>query len=92
MVCLPDGDTNFFDMIIGILQGNTLALYVFKICLDYVLQTTIEQMKDSFTLKIATKTGMDADYADNQALLANTSAQDESLQHSLEQKKTLNFT
>ena len=33
----PDGDTEHFDMVAGVLQGDTLAPYHFIICLDYVL-------------------------------------------------------
>ena len=33
----PDGDTGFFDIVAGVLQGDTLAPYLFIICLDYVL-------------------------------------------------------
>ena len=36
-VCSPDGDTDFFDIVAGVLQGDTVALYLFIICLDYVL-------------------------------------------------------
>ena len=36
MVCSPDSDADF-DIIAGVLQRNTLALYIFTICLDYVL-------------------------------------------------------
>ena len=43
----PDVDTDFFA---GVLQGDTLASYLFIICLDYVLQTSIE---NDFTLKKA---------------------------------------
>ena len=49
-----DGDSDFFDIVAGVLQGDTLAPYLFRICLDI-------------------------------ALLANTSAQAESLLYSLEQ-------
>ena len=34
----PDGDTNFFDIVTGVLQGNIFALFLFIICLDFVLQ------------------------------------------------------
>ena len=32
----PDGDTNIFEIITGIMQGDTLALYLFEICVDYL--------------------------------------------------------
>ena len=48
----PDGDTDFFDIVTGILQGDTYAPYLFIICLDYVLRTSIGLIKEnSFTLK-----------------------------------------
>ena len=34
----PDGDTEYFDIVAGVLQGDTLAPYLFIICLDYVLK------------------------------------------------------
>ena len=42
MVCPLDGDTDLFDIVTGILQGDTLAPYMFMLCLDYVLQTSID--------------------------------------------------
>ena len=30
-VCSPDGDTNFFDIVAGVLQGDTLEPYLFKL-------------------------------------------------------------
>ena len=30
-----DGDTEYFDIVAGVLQGDTLAPYLFIICLDY---------------------------------------------------------
>ena len=38
-VCSPDGDTNYFNIVAGELQGDTLAPYLFIISLDYVLRT-----------------------------------------------------
>ena len=47
-----DWDTDFFVIVPGVLQGNTLAPYLFIICLDYVLRTSIDLMKEnSFPLK-----------------------------------------
>ena len=73
------------------LQGDTLALYLFTICLDYVLRTSIYFMKEN-SFKLAKKrsrrypaqTIMYMDYANDIVLLANSSAQAESLLHSLE--------
>ena len=78
-------------MVAGVLLGDTLALYLFIICLDYVLRTSIDKIKENgFKLtkersrKYPAKTITDADYADDIALLANTPAQAETLLHSLE--------
>ena len=42
----PDGDTEYFDIVAGVLQGDTLAPYLFIICLDYVLRTSIDKIKE----------------------------------------------
>ena len=44
-VRFPDGDTDYFDIVAGVLQGDTLAPYLFVIRLDYVLRTSIDKMK-----------------------------------------------
>ena len=47
----PDGDTDFFDIVAGVLQGDTLALYLFIISLDFMLRTSVDLMKENgFTL------------------------------------------
>ena len=43
----PDGDTEYFDIVAGVLQGNTLAPYLFIICLDYVLRTSIGKIREN---------------------------------------------
>ena len=43
----PDGDTEYFNIVAGVLQGDTLAPYVFIICLDYVLRTSIDKIKEN---------------------------------------------
>ena len=45
MVRSPDGNTEFFDIIAGVLQGDTLAPYIFIICLDYVLRRAPDENK-----------------------------------------------
>ena len=51
MVHLPDRDTDFFDIIAGVLQGDTLTPYLFIHSLNYVLQTSIDPIKNGFILK-----------------------------------------
>ena len=86
-----DGETVYFNIVAGVLQGDTLAPYRFIICLDYVLRTSIHKVKENcFKLtkgrsrRYPAQTIMDADYADDIALLANTPAKAKILQHSLE--------
>ena len=68
-----------------------LAPYLFIICLDYVLRTLIDKIRENrFELtkersrRYPTKTITDADYTDDIAILANTPNQAETLLHSLE--------
>ena len=77
-----DGDTDYFDIVAGVLQGDTLAPCFFIISLDYVLKTSIDKIKEnSFKLtkersrKYLAQTIIDADYADDITLLANAPAQ-----------------
>ena len=42
-----DGDTDFFDIVAGVLQGDSLALYLFIIYLNYVFQRLIDLMKEN---------------------------------------------
>ena len=90
-VCSLDEDTDYFEVVTGVLQRDTFAPYLFIICLDYVLKMSIDKMKDnSFKLakersrRYPAQTITDADYADDIALLANTTTQAETQLHSLE--------
>ena len=74
----PDGHTDYFDIVADVLQGDTLAPYLFIICLDYVLRTSIDLMKEnSFNLakersrRYPAQTITDANYSDDIALLVN---------------------
>ena len=87
----PDGDTEYLDIVAGMLQGDTLAPYLFIISLDYVLRTSIDKIRENgFELtkkrskRYPAKTITEADYAVDLALLANTPNQAETLLHSLE--------
>ena len=91
----PDGDTEYFDIVVGVLQGDMLAPYLFIICLDYVLRTSIDKIRENgFELtkkrsrRYPAKTITDANYADDIAILAKTPNQTETLLHSLERAAT----
>ena len=43
----PDGDTDYFDIEAGVLQGDTSIQYLFIICLVYVLTMCIDLMKEN---------------------------------------------
>ena len=43
----PDGDTDYFDIVAGELQGDTLAPHLFIISLDSVLRTSIDKTKEN---------------------------------------------
>ena len=89
-VCSPDGNTDYFNIAAGVLQRDTLAPYLFIICLDYMLRTFIDLMKEnSFKLakersrRYPSQTIMDMDFTDDIVLLANIPTQAKILQHSL---------
>ena len=51
MVRSPDGDTPFFEITTGVLQGDKLAPFIFIICLDYILKKSLENDRElGFTL------------------------------------------
>ena len=43
----PDGDTDYIDVLAGVLQGDTLAPYLFIICLYYAVRTSVDLMKEN---------------------------------------------
>ena len=43
----PNNNTNFFNVVTGALQGYTLALYMFIICLDYVVWMSVDPIKEN---------------------------------------------
>ena len=91
----PDGDTEYFDIVAGVLQGDTLAPYVFIVCLDYVLRTSIDKIRENgFELtkkrsrRYPAKTITDADYI---PILENTPNHTETLLHSLERAASMSM-
>ena len=87
----PDWDTEYFDIVAGVLQRDILAPYLYIICLDYVLRTSIDKIRENgnelikkISRRHSAKTITDADYADDIAILANTPNQTETQLHNLE--------
>ena len=87
----PDGDTEYFNIVAGVVQGDMLAHYLFIICLDYMLRTSIDKIRENSieltkkrSRRYPAKTITDTDYADDMALLANTPNQAKTRRHSLE--------
>ena len=87
-----DGETECYDIVAGVLQGDTLAPHLFIISLDYELRTSIDKIKENgFELtkkrsrRYPAKTITDADYTDDIVILANIPNQAETLLHSLGQ-------
>ena len=91
MVRSPDGDTAFFDILAGVLQGDTLAPYLFIICLDYVLRMSADEMNHlGLTLTKSTSRRhpahkiVDIDYADDLAIMSDYIDNATKLLHSIE--------
>ena len=92
MVRSPDGDTDFFNVVAGVLQGDTLAPFLFILTLDYVLRTSVDKLNSfGFTLEKAKsrrypgKKITDADYADDLALFSDKIDDAERLLHAVEE-------
>ena len=92
MVQSPDGDIDFFNVVAGVLQGDTLAPFLFILTLDYVLRTSVDKLNSfGFTLEKAksrrypAKKIIEADYADNLALFSDKIDDAERLLHAVEE-------
>ena len=91
-VITSDGDTDEFDILAGVLQGDTLAPYLFIIVLDYCLRSAIEGKEErlGFTIRprrsrrVGPVNITDLDFADDIALLSDTAAQAQELLRNVE--------
>ena len=43
----PDGSTDFFDLVTGVLQRDILASFLWIICRDFVLRSSIDQIAEN---------------------------------------------
>ena len=90
-VLSPDVDTDFFNIYADVLQGDTLALYLFIVALDYAMRIAIQTPTSyGFTLcksrsrRHPAVVTTDTDYADNIELLSDSIEQAEHLLHQVE--------
>ena len=91
MVRSPDGDTAFFEITTGVLQGDTLAPFLFILCLDYILKTSVDINAElGFTLterrsrRYPATHITDIDYADDIAITTNDMKSANTLLHQIE--------
>ena len=49
----PDGDTELFEIKKGVLQGDTLAPFLFVITLDYVMRQAIDGHEEEFGFEVS---------------------------------------
>ena len=77
-IITPDGESDVFEIVAGVLQGDTLAPFLFIIVLDYALRQALKEHEDlGFTItprksrRIGPVTLSDLDFADDIALLSD---------------------
>ena len=78
-VITTDGETDWFDIIEGVLQGDTLAPFLFMIVLGYAPRQIISGREEELGFRITQRksrrhppvTQTDLDFADDIALLSN---------------------
>ena len=91
-VLSPDGETDYFEILAGVLQGDTLAPYLFAIVIDYIMRKAVDSKSEElgFTLRprrskrVGPVNATDFCFADDIVLLANEIAQAKELLHSVE--------
>ena len=90
-VLSPDGETSPFDICAGILQGDTLAPFLFIIVVDYVLRMSVDKI-NNLGLEIQPRRSSrnpavyltDTDFADDIALISGSLINAQNLLLSLE--------
>ena len=81
-VLSPDGETELFDILAGVLQGDTLAPYLFAIVLDFAMRKALEgredlgfQLTKRWSRRHPPVTITDLDFADDIALISEEIAE-----------------
>ena len=91
-VISPDGESEYFEIKAGVLQGDMLAPYSFAIVLDYVMRKTFAGKEEELGFQLQRRqsrrfppiTVTDLDFADDLALLAEGMEQAQEILQRLE--------
>ena len=86
-VVTPDGDSEEFDILAGVMQGDTLAPFLFVIILDHALRKAINGREQDLGFTLTPRRSRrhpavvltDLDYADDISLLSNDMVQAQEL-------------
>ena len=78
-VVSPDGDTDYFKILAGVMQGDTLAPFLFVVVLDYALRKAINGKETDLGFTLHERRGRrhpeicicDLDFADDIVLISN---------------------
>lgn len=54
-VLTPDGKTDMFNIIAGVLQRDTLASYFYAIVIDYVMKQPIDNREEDLSFRLTTR-------------------------------------
>ena len=88
----PDGETDYFKIFAGVMQGDTLAPFIFVIVLDYALRKAINGNEEELGFTLSERRSRtdpatsicDLDFADDIVLLSNEIDQARRLLNSVE--------
>ena len=90
-ILTPDGETEHFDILADILEGDTLAPFLFIIVIDYIMRVSVDTKKENGLLYQPRRSYRypalhitDADFADDIALLPDNLANAQALLSALE--------
>ena len=53
----PDGNNDYFEMLVGVLHGDTLTPFLFTMVLDYTIRQAIDSKEEELGFKLNRKTG-----------------------------------
>ena len=91
MLRSPDGDKPFFKITTGVLQGDTIAPFLFIICLDYVLINSLKDIENIGLIITERKSGRypatrvtDIEYADDISITTNSIEETNTILHQIE--------